>query len=627
MMGLGFASCSDVLDETPRATFTPEYFKTENGVKGGVTALYAHLRNTWGQGYYFNSLETGTDEYTYGQSADENFKCLDMTPEVSKTKSDNCRSDALWGSAFSDINTASGVIENGEAAGISPSLLAEARFFRGFNYFNLVRTFGGVPLDLGAGDLKFNTSPVRTSKRNTVPEVYAAIFTDLEKAVKELPTEPRTTGTVTQTTARLFLSKAYLTYAWWLENPNNIPTYPECSRNSGEAQSYFQKAYNTAVDALKNPGPYGLETAFADVFFGPNDRNKEILLYADHTAQDEYYNGGVGYGYGSGGAPDNFAHWMNRWNYTLFGSLLNRTAYQSYDRPWTRMATPAEVPAMFTDQNIDARFEGTFVTAFRVNWTTSGHSKDETAANANGLLVKDGDIALKFLGYNDPNVKYSNTNPCAAGVLPGDAAYIITPDHFNRRAYLNVWKDGYYNETTWGDGSAGMPNGANPRPYNIARFVELYFVAAEAAVKGATTESGYTAYDCMVTVRERAGKWRLAPFGNKDMDINVNGELYADHSAEMKAATPTTITVDYILDERFREFFGEGYRWWDLVRTQTWEKRAKTYTIGGNEFTDAQKQYTRTIPANYYLRPIPLGQIDALQMSAEEKTAFQNPGY
>lgn len=627
-MGLGFTACSDVLDETPRATFTPEYFKTENGVKGGVTALYSHLRNTWGQGYYFNSLETGTDEYTYGQSADENFKCLDMTPEVSLTKPDNCRSDALWGNAFSDINTASGVIENGSEAGIDAALLAEAYFFRAFNYFELVQTFGGVPLDLGAGELKFNTSPVRTSKRNTVPEVYAAIFADFEKAVADLPATGRVTGGVTKTAARLFLSKAYLTYAWWLENPKNIATYPECTRNSGEAKSYFQKAYDTATAAIKDPGPFGLQEAFTDVFFGPNDRNSEIVLYADHTAQDEYYNGGVGYGYGSGAAPDNFAHWMNRWNYTLFGACLQRTAYQGYDRPWTRMATPCEVPAMFTDQNIDARFEGTFVTSFRVNWECVAANKGKTWKNANGIEIKQGDIALKFTGENDANVKYNgNANPCAAGTVDGESAYIITPDHLSRRAYLNVWKNGYYNETTWGDGTAGMPNGANPRPANIARFAELYFIAAEAAVKGASTTSGYSAYDCIAKIRERAGKWRLAAFANKDMDAKVDAPLYADHSADMVAATPKNITIDYILDERFREFFGEGLRWWDLVRTQTWQERAKTYSIAGNEFGDAVKSYTRTIPSHYYLRPIPQGQIDALQMSAEEKAAFQNPGY
>lgn len=625
ILGLGFTACSGVLDETPRATFTPEYFKTENGVKGGITALYAHLRNTWGQGYYFSSLETGTDEYTYGQSATESFKCLDMTPEVSLTKPDNCDASILWGQAFSDINTASGVIENGTAAGIDASLLAEANFFRAFNYFELVQTFGGVPLDLGAGELKFNTIPARTSTRNTVPEVYTAIFADFEKAIADLPAEPRTTGCVTKTTARLFLAKAYLTYAWWLKNPNNIATYPECTRDASQAQTYFQKAYDTALTAINNPASYKLQETFADVFFGPNDRNSEIVLYADHTAQDEYFNGGVGYGYGNGTAPDNFAHWINRWNYTLFGGCLVRTAYQSYGRPWSRMATPAEVPAKFNDQNIDYRFEGTFVTAFRVNWEVTASNKGKEWTNANGMKIKEGDIALMFTGENDPNVVYNGTdNPCAAGTLPGKSYYVITPDHLSRRAYLNVWKDGYYNETTYGDGTAGMPNGATPRPAKIARFAELYYIAAEAAVMGAT--GAKTARELINVVRARAGKWSLPKHANKDMDVVV-GTYVEDHSTEMTTATPTTITIDYILDERFREFFGEGLRWWDLVRTQTWEKYAKTYSIAGNEFGDPMRTYTRTIPKNYYLRPIPQSQIDALQMTAEEKAKWQNPGY
>ena len=97
------------------------------------------------------------------------------------------------------------------------ALLAEAYFFRAFDYFILVQTYGGVALDLGAGELKFNTSPIRTSVRNTVPEVYTkCIFPDLEKAVAALPDNPRLTGTATKNLARLYLSKAYLTYAWWL---------------------------------------------------------------------------------------------------------------------------------------------------------------------------------------------------------------------------------------------------------------------------------------------------------------------------------------------------------------------------------------------------------------------------
>ena len=205
-------SCSDVLDEQPRSQFDPTFFTTKAGIEGGLTSLYAHLRYFYGNGYYLNSLETGTDEYTYAQSADGNFKDADLSGVGSMTPN-NSIAGGCWGTAFANINTASGIIENGAEAGMDASLLAEAYFFRGFDYFILVQTYGGVPLDLGAGPLKFNTSTVRTSVRNTVPEVYAAIFSDLEKAVADLPENPRLTGTATKNLARLYLSKAYMTYA------------------------------------------------------------------------------------------------------------------------------------------------------------------------------------------------------------------------------------------------------------------------------------------------------------------------------------------------------------------------------------------------------------------------------
>jgi hypothetical protein len=96
----------------------------------------------------------------------------------------------------------------------------------------------------------------------------------------------------------------------------------------------------------------------------------------------------------------------------------------------------------------------------------------------------------------------------------------------------------------------------------------------------------------------------------------------------MTAATPATIDINYILAERSREYYGDGFRWWDLVRTQRWAELSSSYRICGITYGDhTPVTYTRNIQPYLYLRPIPQGQIDALQNTAEEKKAYQNPGY
>lgn len=621
------ASCSDILDEQPRSSYDPTFFKTEKGVEGGVTSMYAHLRYIYGQAYYYNSCLTGTDEATWGWNADGNFKDADLSG-VGNLTATTCRSDALWGTAFSNINTANGVIENGAEVGVNESLVSEARFFRAFDYFLLVQTFGGVPLDLGSGELKFNITPSRTSVRNTVPEVYTkAIFPDLLTAIENLPANPRVTGGVTKTVARLYLAKAYLTYAWWLKNPNNIPTYPECQRtdpDGHDAAWYFQQAYDVAVTAIENPGPFGLQESFWMVNAGPNDRNMEILLYADHTQEDEYYNGGS-LSYGGGGAPDNFAGWMMNWNYIDARSadnqaVINRIAEQCYGRPWTRMAPPLGVfTKTFADKVNDSRYDGTFTTVYRGNWSTAGQNW-ESVTNANGMKVKEREPIFSFVFQDMDKIDYAgegSKSNLGAGTLPDRADWVLGLDAVGRYVYPGLWKLGPY-RTDNGSG-AGQPNAGSTRPYNIAKFSELYLVAAEAAVEGAATQAGKSARDLVNVLRARAGRWTYSNAEYKEVD--------RDFSAEMTAATPATIDINYILDERSREFYGEGYRWFDLVRTQKWNEYADSYVICGGKGDHNPQTYSRTIEAFHYLRPIPQGQLDGMEMTEEEKDAYQNPGY
>ncbi|MFT4092471.1 MAG: RagB/SusD family nutrient uptake outer membrane protein [Niabella sp.] len=643
LIAFTISGCKKILDENPRSIFTPEYFSTEAGVTGGITYCYAHLRYMYGNGYFINSNQAGTDESTWGQNSDLNVKNLDFSG-VGDIDPSTSNTGVLWGAAFTTINTANGVIENGAAAGVSDALLAEARFFRAFDYFLLVQTFGGVPLDLGAGELSFNTSTSRTSVRNTVPEVYTkAIFPDLLTAVNDLPDASRVTGSVTKTVARLYLAKAYLTYGWWLENPNSIPTYPEADRtdpDGHDAAWYFQAAYDMAVAGIENAGSnYGLQSSFYNVNIATNDRNNELLLYADHTESSETYNGGS-LTYSSGGfSTDNFAQWFEQFNYTNIrsstsatswasASSVQREAVQSLGRPWAMLAPPIGIfTNTFEDKVNDSRYDGTFVTRYRGNWT-KGTISQTTLYNANYLPVTVGDPILTFLDEDISGIDYSNTvynSGIGAGVLSGRADFVIAPSAISRITYPGNWKIGPY-RTDNGTG-LGSPNASITRPFPIAKFSELFFIAAEAAVKGAGTSAvtgTYTndgsARGLINIVRARAGKWS---FSNADNETKTT-----DLSATMTALTPATIDVNYILEERSREYFGEGQRWLDLVRTQKWAELSSSFEICGTSYTDrTPATYTRSITSGYYLRPIPQSQLDAMEMTDAEKTAYQNPAY
>lgn len=628
--------CNDILDEQPRGIYTPEDFTTERGITQGVTALYRHLRLLYGNGYWLNANMTGTDEATWAKDADGNFRAMDMSNN-GIIDSSTFPTSMVWGAVFPYINTANGIIQNGSGAGIAESLISEARFFRGFDYFLLVQTYGGVPLDLGSGELAFNINPKTTSVRNTVPEVYTkAIFPDLIKAVDNLPTNPRVKGGVTKNAARLTLAKAYLTYAWWLENPNNIPTYPEASRtdpNGKTPQWYFQQAYDTAMAGISNPGAYALQPTYYNLNVGSNDRNSECMLYADHTEASEYFNEGViQASYGDGWSPNNFAAWMLTWNYTNLRSSssnttwtsvssVHRAAEQSLGRPWTRMAPTIQViKNTFADKVNDSRYDGTFVTTYRGNWNKEGANvPNPVLYNANNLPIQPGDAVFSFLNDDSQAPTYPSgggQSNIGAGVLPGRADWVTAPNGINRIVYPGIWKIGTY-RTDNGNG-LGYPNPGITRPFSALKFSELYFVAAEAAVKGAS--GSLTARDLINVIRARAGKWVWSVSGNV--------AKVQDNSAAMVAATPSTITIDYILDERSREYFGEGYRWYDLVRTQTWTQKAASYSIGGINYGDhTPVTVTRAIQPFHYLRPIPRGQLDAMEVSAEIKAKYQNPGY
>ena len=78
--------------------------------------------------------------------------------------------------------------------------------------------------------------------------------------------------------------------------------------------------------------------------------------------------------------------------------------------------------------------------------------------------------------------------------------------------------------------------------------------------------------------------------------------------------TAADVTLDFILDERSREFFGEWQRWHDLVRTRSLVRRVQAWN----------KEAAPYVKDFHMLRPIPQSQIDR---TVEGPKFPQNPGY
>lgn len=605
---LFLSACTDILDEQPRSKMTPEFFNTEAGIKAGLSSVYSQLRWIYGPVGMMYLTVGGTDEATWGDNKDGYGLDLDAY----NITSGNGGLPTIWNNTFPAINTCNGILEKGEAAGIETSLLAEAKFFRGFNYFLLVQTFGGVPLDLGGGELKFNTTPQRYSTRNTVEEVYTkAILPDLEAASQELPATPRVTSATNKIAAQHFLAKAYLTYGWWLERNGK-------SDPSGKSPAqYYQLAYDVAVTAIKNPAPFGLQPTFRLVNLAENDYNNEILLCADHTASSYLYDESTSNSWGSN-ESNNLK--SNRSNFAMafdFEMSINgnkfiyRQAVQEIGRPWRLLAPTHKVYTHtfpVADRIIDSRFDGTFVTAFPANYQGRANWDGRVLNGANNIPINNGDTVWYFAPDETLKPLLTKVQPDAGShvyyTLPNKAYAVFTPSLTNRHTYPSVWKFGPNRDDKTPDGT--LKNDASTRPFPIAKLSETHFIAAEAAVKGANTQAGFSAKDLINIIRRRA-----AQPGQEDV---------------MVSATPNQITIDYILMERSRELYAENLRWYDLTRTGKLEEYAGKYTIC-NERSNQAQQFLRDIKPHHYLRPIPAGQFDNMDNTDEEKKAYQNPGY
>jgi hypothetical protein len=484
--------------------------------------------------------------------------------------------------------------------------LAQAKFLRGFWYFYLVQTFGDVPLHTDFIDV-----PTQSDTRAPMADVYNLIIQDLTEASAELPatvTAPFLGKAAAAGVAKYLLAKVYLTRGW----------------SKAAVSGDFNKAYTICADLIANKATYGFDLwqDYADAFNPANDYGKESMFVSDHSIDPKYglYNNvsGVTPGPGggaSGGAAQNLTPWFHRWNYPsnsginsfkdASGKLVNSgTSSMVRDvvngRPYIRMR-PNSIKQTsgpntgksylfdeaFTDRVNDSRYEKTFQTVWIVNTAVSNTAG--AANNSRGIsysMTVGVDTAVWMPDFEVPGAPQFNGSTPFKGI-------IIPP---------SLWTNAYFPAVKKFDDPSRAPanfNDPSTRPVVLFRFSDVYLIAAEAYFKdGKTTEAA----NMLNVIRQRAAYRKT--------------NTPAQNAAAVAAVTITSaqVTLDFILDERTREFYGEWQRWWDLVRTQSLVRRVQAWNPEASPY----------IKDFHALRPIPQEEIDLVTQGPKFP---QNDGY
>lgn len=201
LMG-SFSSCSDFLDRYPLEELLDESFwKTEKDAEMAVSNLY-NVLPTW-----------DVDEAINSDDAVHGIKWA----AGNQSKGVYDPADYGWSGEYGYIRQANLVLEKIQEMDLSEDaykkLEGQARFFRAYTYFTLIRSFGAVPYI----DKPLELTDVENITRTPKDEVYAKVMEDFDIAIANLPVQwdEANSGRITKGAAMAMKARAALYYNNW----------------------------------------------------------------------------------------------------------------------------------------------------------------------------------------------------------------------------------------------------------------------------------------------------------------------------------------------------------------------------------------------------------------------------
>ncbi len=264
---LTISGCKKFLDRKPLTSTLDDL--NQGGLEGQIFGLYSYHRTSYGVVSSLPFLGL------HGFRSDDSEKGSDQTDGAEwSAPMDNFQYDVsfdgalqYWNDHYSLINFANTALQTADSLGLNDPAstinLAEARFFRAYAYFDLVRTFGEVP------KIDFRVYEVAQAniEKSPVEEIYALIDSDLQFAAATLPVTwgNQFAGRLTSGAAKTLHADAHMFRKNW-------------------AQTY------ALASEVINSGVYALYSPYWQVFKDVGENSSESIFEVQNevTVVDDY---------------------------------------------------------------------------------------------------------------------------------------------------------------------------------------------------------------------------------------------------------------------------------------------------------------------------------------------------
>jgi tetratricopeptide (TPR) repeat protein len=246
--------CKKDLDiANPNSPTTANFWKTASDAQLGINAIYSTYHREGLSRWLFFMTNIRSDE---GYSTSPNSDIVNCYDAFHITDYNDYLVTSVWQDDYVGINRANQVLDNVPAinmdATLKSQLLGEAKFFRGFFYYNLATLYGNVPLILHQ---QTGTEYPSTSSQDSV---FAQAEQDLTDASAALPVsyDASGLGRATKGAAYAILGKCYMQQR----------RYPEA-----------QQAFEWLVTGA-GASQYSLVTNYQDNFVETAENNSESVF-------------------------------------------------------------------------------------------------------------------------------------------------------------------------------------------------------------------------------------------------------------------------------------------------------------------------------------------------------------